>query len=383
MKKMPSKEIKILPVIPSPMDATSYYRGQLPLADLFHSKELGLIAVGEVSWSSMALADVLFLQRPFQPATHVIMAEVAQKLGKGVWCDWDDDLFTVTEDNPAHGTYAGEETKLAVAKLAAMADVVSVSTPDLAKRFNEIRTRAGKSNCVVIPNALADHLLLKRIPRDPNARRKLVFWRGSPSHQWDLMTVTDPLIQLLNKHQDWSSHFLGYNPSWLTRFLSKKNCIVGPGIDILDYHAYFGTIQPGVTIVPLANNEFNKSKSNIAWIEATYSHSQVVAPDFPEWRRPGILNYKDPADFSRKLRTAMDMVEANDWSMVDQSWDYIKENLLLSKVNEKRWDLLEWLCPQKTMGENDEKYHEAFANRFDDGYIAEFGAWCNSPENQR
>jgi hypothetical protein len=341
------KQIKLFPVMPTIGDSTSYYRGQLPVADLSLNHDVGLIYSTDVSWATMVLAHVLVLQRPFTAKEHIVMAQVCEKAGRKLWCDWDDDLFSVPEDNPVFPVYSQPEVQSTVATLAAMANAVTVSTEDLKKRFDNIRERASLPPCTVIPNALSDHLIPKREKREPE-RRKLIFWRGSGTHQRDLMTITEPLIEIMNSRPDWTIHFLGYNPFWITQCIPKKQCIVGQGLDILDYHAYFGKIQPGITIVPLADCEFNHSKSNCAWLEATYAHSQVVAPNFTEWHKPGILNYTDPVGFATQLKFAMEQVEAQDWTPVEASWNFIMENLLLSQVNQKRLELLKSLCPHKS-----------------------------------
>lgn len=340
-------EIKVLPIIPHPDDATSFYRGQLPITSLAHHYKLGLIYSERLSWSTMSLTDVLFLQRPFIAGQHLAAAQLAQKLCKPVWCDWDDDLFSVPEDNPAHSVYSDKGIQEAIATLAAMADVVSVSTRALKDRFDEIRKRAEKPGCIVIPNALSDHFLELRPEPVKEGRRKMIFWRGSNTHMYDLMSVTEPLINTMHQRPDWTIHFLGFNPAWMTRAFSPKQCIVGAGMDILDYHTYFGQIQPGITIVPLDDSEFTRAKSNIAWIEATWARSQVIAPRFPEWERPGILNYSTHEEFQECLRTAMSEVEMNDTTRIDASWDFITNFLLLSKTNTLRWDLLKYMCPKK------------------------------------
>lgn len=346
---MHTPALKCFPILPHMQDATSWYRGQFPLTDLAHRKNLQLVYSATVDWSTVSLCDIMFLQRPFTQKEHVISAQIAQKLGKTVWCDWDDDLFCVPPDNPAHQTYSDKDIQMSVAMLAAMADVVTVSTRDLAKRFDEIRKKAGKPDCVIIPNSLSDHFLKKRQARNTDpARRKLIFWRGSASHQADLDSVQDEFLEIMKSEPNWSCHFMGYNPYRITNELPKQRCIVGGGMDILDYHEYVMQIQPGITIVPLVFNEFNAAKSNIAWLETTLAHSLVVAPDMPEWKQPGVFLYgKDGASFTEALRAAMKSVEDSRYESVDASWRKIENCLLLSQVNEKRWEILKRLAPHK------------------------------------
>jgi hypothetical protein len=179
------------------------------------------------------------------------------------------------------------------------------------------------------------------------------------------MTVSDPLLDVLHSKPNFTMHFLGYNPFWITQLLPKERCIVGNAMDILDYHTYLQQIQPGIVIVPLDDSVFNKGKSNIAWLEGTYGHAQIVAPDFEEWRKPGIYNYTDPASFKEQLLRAMKDVEENNWKPIQDSWEYILKNLMLSSINQKRWELLTNLCPNKPQKaeEQNTDYHKYFIRR--------------------
>jgi len=92
-------------------------------------------------------------------------------------------------------------------------------------------------------------------------------------------------------------------------------------------------------IYTLSDTPFNRAKSNISWIEATYAGSSVIAPEFlPEFANmPGVITYNElmdsvfenVKDFNKSLAITNDL-----------SWRYIKENLLLSQVNNLRYQSL-------------------------------------------
>lgn len=342
------QKLKLLSLIPHREDATSFYRAALPLSWLYHDYDVDLIIAESVGWSVTCLADVVFIQRPAD-GTYLEAAKFAQLTRKKVWVDFDDDMLGVPVENRAHPHYSKPEVKALVVEMVALADVVTVSTPHLASRFNEFRFKSGKPECVVIPNAFDDRSLPPR--HSAMEPHPLILWRGSDTHQRDLAEVTGGIFEVMHKNPTWSIHFLGYNPVWISSVLPEKRCIVDPGyLNIYEYHSYLQRIQPRVVVVPLSDSPFNRSKSNIAWIEGTYARAVVVAPDFPEWRRPGIINYKGPEDFARATQLAIE--ESRSRGRAEQSWAWIKQNLLLSKVNEQRWDVLRSLAPEKAA------YHE-------------------------
>jgi hypothetical protein len=104
-----------------------------------------------------------------------------------------------------------------------------------------------------------------------------------------------------------------------------------------------------VHIVPLRDNAFNRCRSNLAWIEATCAGAVVIAPDWEEWRRPGIMNYTDAEGFRRTLRGVMEQYamglvkktdERQEHFNVEMSRAYIEQHLQLDKVNEARWGII-------------------------------------------
>lgn len=333
---------RIFVICPDMGDATSFYRGVGPLGAL--SKSLGgsitLMMVELKSWATISMSDVVFLQRPFKDK-HLAVVEMAKACNVPVWIDYDDDLFQVPMDNPAFDLYDDADMQKRIAKMIAMADVVTVTTEHLKERLAKLN-----QNIVVIPNAFDERFF--SFPKERDPRKKLVLWRGSSTHQKDLATVGMELIKLSHDPQlsDWTFHFLGFNPWWIVERMRPENTIISPGIDILEYHQYIKMVNPSLLFVPLCNNAFNRSKSNIAWIEGTYAGAMVVAPELPEFTRPGVKNYKDPASFLETMKTAM-MGETDIalWNRASQR--YIESELRLSHVNMKRRIILEDLLKAK------------------------------------
>jgi hypothetical protein len=115
----------------------------------------------------------------------------------------------------------------------------------------------------------------------------------------------------------------------------------------MDPVMYFRTMKvltPAVMFVPLIKDTFNQCKSNINWMEATLSGSVALVPDWESWNAPGVFKYQDTQTFEAELQYLM---SAESFFVRRQayqaSWDYIRENLLLSEVNKQRIQLIEML----------------------------------------
>lgn len=346
--------------MPNPTDATSLYRGLGPLQALRRTgtfDRFELAVGGLVNWASLKNCDAVFVQRPAKK-DHVRIVDMAKANKKKVWIDYDDWLYGVPFSNKTHRIYNDPNTQNYMSEMIAKADVVSVSTPYLGRLVQSILARIAKGaqsvpglildpeKVVVVPNAYDLDLMsdLSDASKQPH-QNKLVAWRGSGTHDKDLLGVTENLVRVIEKHLDWTYNFIG-EPFWLSIERLEKipgiretNIQLTETIDPIDYLGFLKTVAPALMIVPLEDGDFNRSKSNIAWLEATHAGAVTLAPDFDEWRKPGVITYKNAEDFERKLddflRGEYDAERA--WRL---SRDYILENLTLDRVNGTREEIV-------------------------------------------
>lgn len=332
-------KINLLHVIPNHKDATSQYRGIAPLAALQRQyPNLFLNSASEYSWSTMHLNDLIFMQRPYTNS-HLEILKMAKDNNLKVWLDYDDDLFTVPPSNPAYRIYGNKDTQKNVATMMAMADVITVSTSELKRTIQKPQVSLNK-NVEVIPNAFNKERLPQKLPiKDP--RKKLITWRGSTTHQKDLYQFGQELIEITNSHKTWTFNFIGDKP-WFLFEAMGDNVIFTDPMDPVLYMKEVAKTQPVGMIVPLENCQFNLSKSSIAWMEAIYFGAVAIGPDWEEWRVPGCLNYKNPTEFKNHLLSVMSGdVDVN--KLNQDGWNYILDTLTLTKVNEKRMQIIESL----------------------------------------
>ena len=330
-------------ILPSAQDGTSYYRGAMPLALLARQHpELRLVrGMGdgtEWSWDRLAECDAVFIQRP-HASVHLQVVMMARKLRLPVWVDYDDDLAAVPRSNPAYRVFSNPVTVSNIGECARLADVLTVSTPAIARRL-------GRDDVVVLPNGLNDF----HVRPGHALRQKVISWRGSGIHQEDLLTVIGEIHALANEHPDWHWRFLGDPPWDIYHAIPAKQLTVGPEFNIQDPLAWlecFYEAAPFIHIVPLAPNRFNEAKSNCSWLEATAAGAMVIAPGFlTEFVRPGIRNYTTGQAFVEAVKAAM--VEWRDGAMhpnVEISRkDIRRAGLLLSETNKVRWKIIKSLC---------------------------------------
>ncbi len=325
---------------PSKTDATSFYRGLGPLGQLrrsYHRENLQFVFLNEVNWSNLKLIDYMFMQRPFTDE-HLLIAQLGKRQSIPLWVDYDDLLFAVPEDNPTFGVYGNEKIQANIKQLLRLADVVSVSTPELLVQLSQYTDR-----CILVRNALDDFMFPyygKNIMHRASAEdlQRLVLWRGSNTHSGDLDTCSEAVIELAEKHKDWNFMFVGDDP-WFTRFISKaQKIVIRKPLDIYEYMDLICQVHPALMIVPLADNIFNRCKSDCAWLEGTFAGATVLAPDFQTEFDPAFCKkYLTAQNSQRGFSSALDELLQSDltelFAFRENAWQNLVDNRLLSKEN--------------------------------------------------
>lgn len=332
--------LNILIVNNNPHGAYAFYRGSLPLVRL--SKQypntfaLTPAASAELVDTEMLRAcDIVFLMRP-DTSEELSLVRRAQWLGKRVWVDYDDDFWSIQDYSPVADIY--KQSIVIVEAILKEADTVSVSTAALQQRMKAFNT-----NCFVIPNAHDEVTFpLSRKIKSPN--NKVAVWRGSHTHEEDLYEYREEIVELVNKHSDWQWHFMGDRRIFIGKHVRDAqmggNAYFHQPTALSAYFDVLYRLNPALCFVPLLLDTFNSSKSSIAWMETCYAGAGCVAPDLPEWKKPGISNYRNPQEFLEAADNAVYYLERGYTFFNDKGWAYIKDNLLLSEVNNLRYQML-------------------------------------------
>ena len=316
------------------MNGLSYYRNQ----GVFYyvSKALPNLEMSfagdKDTWHNTFMNDVYYINRPMGQQ-HLNTIRHLKSLKKIVIIDWDDTPFSLPVTHPSYRAYSSKQMMDANVEILKLADVVTVSTQELVevmKPFN--------SNIVLIRNAFNDYLHDFKV--NPT-RKSDVFWRGSQFHRHDLYAFKDEMAKLIIENDNnWV--FNGGDDHWFlhNETLEHARKIQHlPPRDVINYMSMLSNYSPLVVHVPLENNKFNKSKSNIALLEGALSGTTAVCPDWEEWSMlDGALTYSDQEGYLK-------LMEAIFRGEIDINKEYetlvtsIKDKLVLSKENKKRIEL--------------------------------------------
>lgn len=325
--------------------ACNYYRVLQPLYKL---DELGLAEVqmlpehrlGEEYAAQMALwADILVFQRPASEAWFNFI-KLCRKLGKIVVSDYDDDPFNVSPLSPAYqhtGTEPVEwvwadgtremlwseemvspsgsrifniERNIANRDMFRLnfkrSDMVTCTTPELQAEFKKVNP-----NTVVLPNLIdpaffpSGYEFVKREVR--------IGWQGGASHYEDLFMLRPSITKVLVNNPSVKFCYFG-DMRFVGMFKDAPQ-------DQIEYHPWVnhGTypyklalMNLDIGLCPLVDNQFNRNKSAIKWMEYSVMGMATVASNIPPYApvmkngETGLLVSEDEDSWIGAMQTLID-----------------------------------------------------------------------------
>lgn len=289
-------------------------------------------------WSTYYGYDAIFLHRPHTPTDEYIMYK-AKNYGIPLWVDHDDDLLNVPVDNPHFAHFNAPGIRDTVKASYELADILTYGGKTHWESIKKSRASA-----IHIPGALDDRLIRFKRPfndtKDSVKSNRRYAWRGSDSHAIDLIYFADSIKAM----GDIRPRFFGLNPYWLE--LKGMAYEWRPKTtDHFEFLAKLAEYNAHIHFVPLIENFFNHVKSNLAWQDATLAGSVCFVPTATEYLElpfDGIGNYVIGNNESYRDNwyhfNKLDYAALS--KMHDVSWDYLRDNLLLSKVNAKRVEIV-------------------------------------------
>ncbi len=256
-------------------------------------------------------SDVILLPRPSSEEWFGFV-KACRKAGKLIVSDYDDDPFTCDPLNPYYRWIGIEEwshpdfgdvwkdgmvdkggqewfnvekninRRDMVRASFKTSDLVTCTTPELQEVFLKINP-----NTVILPNSID----LTAYPRPEFVKKKVrVGWQGGVSHYRDLHFII-PILEKVSKEVDFEFVYFG-DSRFAHMFKNVKNFTCENFVNHQTYPFKLSLLNLDIGICPLIDNEFNRRKSAIKWMEYTAVGAATVATDIPPYS-PAITNFKD------------------------------------------------------------------------------------------
>lgn len=331
---------KILAYCPNPADATSYYRGAYPMKMLDkHYEDISVELVSHdhlpfLNWSFLAGFDLVFMQRPSSDE-ELILAQLCRINQIPLWVDYDDLLLDLPSTNPNYKFYNQTNVKANISEILTIASLVTVSTNMLGSSLRNYNSRP-----IIVPNAHNDYLYPWEMLRKPNAEIDFAF-RGSNTHDFDVLSHYELIQKWLeaNRYDHQKVTVWGnYNPLFShPPFNIMGEC--NPPMDTIMFLNQLYNCNHAVIFFPLELNRFNLCKSNIAFLEATFTGGVVIGGvdmilcDY-NLNQGTIIDIRSPEKLTFEKR----------YEIWEKSVAFIENNnLFLSETNKIRYNLIKKL----------------------------------------
>lgn len=273
--------------------------------------------------------DLVLVERAITQMAYQIISHCKNQ-GTAVWVDFDDNILEIPHYNKARDFYNSQNVMQIVQACMANADIFSVST----KHLKDLYQSYTPNEILLVNNAWHDvkfQLMPKSAPQ-PNVKN--IAWRGGGKHEGDLYPVRTTLKEsIVDKKTNWT--FYGFNPWFLGGDLNYNYTDFS---NLYSYFKMFFTSNIDFLVVPLAKNNFNRSKSNCSWIEATIAGAVCVAPTYlDEFLKDGIVNYNTNAELKIALaRIAKGKI--NHAKLLQTSREELQSKYKLTEINKLRLD---------------------------------------------
>jgi len=224
---------------------------------------------GSMAWSDKTLmeiakgADVILSNILVNPPEMLKMLDLRKWSGAKWVVDIDDDIYSVSQDNP--GKKNAERYAEFIEACLKLADGVIVSTPRLKEVYKGLNP-----NIYVNPNGQDMDVwakLMKKHKHKPHSGVR-IGWRGASGHGGDVALIK-PAIDALQKEYDITLVTLGVKPS----FKTEHHDWVGT----LEFQEELVKMDLDIALVPLLDKPYNWAKSNIAVQEFGAMKVPVVA----------------------------------------------------------------------------------------------------------
>ena len=328
----------------------AFFTNQIPDSPLEHIRVVGPISYTNINllmgpelknniYKNIYEADLVLIQRVFPSDFNTFkkILNISRTLEKPLVFDLDDNLFILPENHPDRLAFGVSRALMPMLYAAFNSDLVTVSNEYLKNSLSDLN-----GNIKVLPNYIDDSIWTFAPPKSQQIGEAIkVGYMGGDSHKPDLEMISKILIDVKDRYADKIGyHFYGIKPP--DAILALPDTIWTPikTYNYADFADEFQNLDVDFFLAPLVDNEFNRCKSSIKFMEYSVLgvpgiYSQVVPyNDIVENGKSGFLatsveEWKKYIELLVNNPTLRHQIGKNAQNLV-------KENYLMSQ-NASKW----------------------------------------------
>jgi len=255
--------------------AIGWYRVKNALEKLGH-EVVGKIYLGtpEMALDLKKRGDIWFWKPVDNEGMNVFIDTAKIFTGAKMILDIDDEPFDLNRDHPLYADIVKKSER--VRRMIEISDHLVVSTQQLKDSLAHFGKRT-----TVIPNAI-DPEIWKVKTKKRTDKKIRIGWIGSASHIADIPVVMGAFDEILKKYPNVEIHLCGFltelkfqNPSYIHHTGTA-------GYD--EFPQFLADLDPDIAVAPLLDTKFNRSKSNIKWLEHSMLEIPMVLSNIPPYK---------------------------------------------------------------------------------------------------
>lgn len=255
------------------------------------------IMVGESTFYSTM--NVVRIQRQAKNEQREFVKHLAQlrdKYGFKLHYEIDDIVFSedIPEYNVNRGAFLDPKIRQNIEDMMNWCDEITVTCPFMRDYY---RSKLQNQNVTIVPNfqprmwfdRFYDQNIINR-NYDQNKSRPRILYCGSAGH-YDIKNTgakddTSHVIDaILNTLKDYQWVFMGAYPRQLEYYVKSGAIEFHPFVNLMDYPRKLASLKVQAAIAPLADNNFNKAKSDIKWTEMCALGIPCICQDLCTYER--------------------------------------------------------------------------------------------------
>jgi O-antigen biosynthesis protein len=312
-----------------------FYRLHAPMVHLGRNnkKEFNITVSGSIGDDHIGKFELAILQRQYRLEVLDPTVKI-QKAGAKLIYEIDDDLFHIPEWNPAYKILGTKKVQDGIRRFLARVDAMFVTTEALRDTYKNYCEKI-----YVLPNSIEYDFIF---PMDEkNTHLPVVCWQGSMTHERDLAIAKKSFERLAHDEDLLFKMWCGIDQDTKKPVFEVPGAVTLPLTPFEGFFQMFGQVGTHIGLAPLAAIPFNKSKSNLKFLEYTAYNAVTVASNFGPYKDTiedgvtGVL-ISNNNDWYDKVRELLENETLYN-TILENAQTFVKENYDISK-NYKLWE---------------------------------------------
>ena len=275
-----------------------------------------------------------FIFQVFQTTWGLALMDYIQFHKCPVIIEADDDMFSVNHDNKLAGHYLNQNSQvIKIAKNAfESADGVIVSSKHLK---DQLKQYTYEDRIYVVENGI-DFDIYDNLKNNKHKSYLHIGWQGGSSHATDLAMLENVIKPIHDKYKNVRFTFIG-DATTLSKKVKnlERVTIETKWIPIDKFPQYIAKKGFDIQLAPMADNLFNRSKSNLRQIQAGAMKTPVVAsPTIPYKGFPCIYAENTKESWIEAIETLIEDKEKRE-ALGQEAYEFTKKNYSLERLAKK------------------------------------------------